>query len=230
MVNEGVPDCITWKGDLNVVYTARSGYAWLLNNNMLDLHTDSWSWIWKLKVPQKLNFFLWLVCHSAIPTNVLRFQRHCAGSDICSRCGIASETVLHCLRDCNKARVIWLKLDLEDKKWFWEDVNVTHWIQNGVRALDRVFVTMAWWIWRARCSKSIVNQSMTTAEVLHSASLMHDNIQHCFGGTLGNGNQVKWVSWTPPLTDNVVLNVDGSALGNLGLAGYGGLIRDRDGK
>ncbi|KAK7243715.1 hypothetical protein RIF29_38525 [Crotalaria pallida] len=31
MVNEAVPDCVTWQGALDGVYTAKSGYTWMLD-------------------------------------------------------------------------------------------------------------------------------------------------------------------------------------------------------
>lgn len=41
---------------------------------------------------------------------------------------------------------------------------------------------------------------------------------------------VQLVRWTTPSVDQVALNVDGSSYGNPGRAGFGGLIRDHEGK
>lgn len=40
---------------------------------------------------------------------------------------------------------------------------------------------------------------------------------------------MQLVNWVPPYENQVVLNVDGSSLGNPGQAGFGGLIRDHNG-
>lgn len=40
---------------------------------------------------------------------------------------------------------------------------------------------------------------------------------------------MRWVSWHPSRDDCIVLNVDGSSLGNLGPSGMGGVIRDTNG-
>ncbi|KAK7269582.1 hypothetical protein RIF29_22314 [Crotalaria pallida] len=40
---------------------------------------------------------------------------------------------------------------------------------------------------------------------------------------------MRWVSWNPPATNRVVVNVDGSSMGNPGRAGFGGLIRNYEG-
>lgn len=51
---------------------------------------------------------------------------------------------------------------------------------------------------------------------------------------MGEGAQARIeareVTWSRPQQDNVALNVDGSALTNPGLAGFGGLIRDHTGE
>lgn len=37
-------------------------------------------------------------------------------SDVCDRCGLDQETTLHVIRNCPKARVVWLRL-VKPSKW-----------------------------------------------------------------------------------------------------------------
>ncbi|KAK7269581.1 hypothetical protein RIF29_22313 [Crotalaria pallida] len=184
IINESIPDCITWKGALNGVYTAKSGYAWLIENDMVHQNFSSWNWIWKLRVPYRLNFFLWLVCHHAIPTNTLRWKRRCAHQDVCERCGIDAETVFHCLRDCDKASAVWRKLDVDGLNWFWNENDIMKWIQSGLKNLGIIFVTVAWWIWRARCAECFNSDPIPTTEAFLLASRMQEDILRSFGGTM----------------------------------------------
>lgn len=56
-----------WKGQESGIYTAASGYKWL-TNSVGELTPDfSWPWVWKLDVPEKLRFFIWLVLHGLCP-------------------------------------------------------------------------------------------------------------------------------------------------------------------
>ncbi|XP_024634474.2 uncharacterized protein [Medicago truncatula] len=79
--NERIENTIIWSHNINGVYTANCGYAWLLRNSDTDtnpLSTHSWSWIWKLKSPEKFKLLIWLACHNAIPTMSLLEHRHMA--------------------------------------------------------------------------------------------------------------------------------------------------------
>ncbi|KAK7256424.1 hypothetical protein RIF29_29870 [Crotalaria pallida] len=49
MVNEGIPDCYSWKGMIDGVYSVKAGYYWLLDSQASVASHQSWSWVWKLK-------------------------------------------------------------------------------------------------------------------------------------------------------------------------------------
>ncbi|KAJ8755654.1 hypothetical protein K2173_022249 [Erythroxylum novogranatense] len=49
------------------------------------------------------------------------------------------------------------------------------------------------------------------------------------GAHLASHRPPRWIAWTKPPPGFVKLNTDGSAVGNPGRAGYGGLIRDMEG-
>ncbi|RHN57049.1 putative reverse transcriptase zinc-binding domain-containing protein [Medicago truncatula] len=57
-------------------------------------------WIWRLKVPAKIQHFIWLCSYNALPTNVCRHYCNMATSPGCTRCSSLMEDHLHCLRDC----------------------------------------------------------------------------------------------------------------------------------
>ncbi|KAK7243325.1 hypothetical protein RIF29_38118 [Crotalaria pallida] len=190
-----VPDGITWQGDVSGVYSAKSGYGWLINRENADLQDDSsWLWIWKLKLPFKLNYFLWLVCHSALPTNALRVQRRCTNSDICGRCGVVSECIFHCLRDCCKVRAVWKVVGMDSIPWFWNEHNLVQWLKNGVDNFGITFITVLWWIWRARCAECIANENIEMMEILRLARLMQEDIHRVFGVSIVTPKEVRWVS------------------------------------
>nr|XP_011462069.1 PREDICTED: uncharacterized protein LOC105350822 [Fragaria vesca subsp. vesca] len=66
-----------------------------------------WSIIWGLSVPNKVKLFLWRACHAFLPCVERLFKRKVCSSDICGRCGGASESVLHSLWDCRIAQKVW---------------------------------------------------------------------------------------------------------------------------
>ncbi|KAK7255918.1 hypothetical protein RIF29_29346 [Crotalaria pallida] len=167
-VSNLAPNCITWRGDLSGVYSAKSGYAWLVEQ-------------------------------SSVPPDS-------------SQC------------------LIWHKFGMAGTSWFWNVQDVMLWVKNGLKLVGPLFIVVMWWIWRARCGECIVNEVLSITDVVRFAIGMHDDIYRTFGLGSIKTKEVQWISWSLPVIDGVVLNVDGSSIGNPGPAGYGGLIRNRDGE
>lgn len=111
--NASIEDAFIWPHNKNGIYSTKSGYSWLLclSNPIVD-NDDiiSWSWIWRLKVPEKYKFLIWLACHNAVPTLSLLNHRNIANSVVCSRCGEQDESFLHCVRDCKFSKLSGTKL------------------------------------------------------------------------------------------------------------------------
>jgi len=62
-----------------------------------------WQVIWKCPTTSKLRFFLWLVGHEKIMSNVHCFLRGLTNSSKCKDCPGLDEDGLHILRDCKHA-------------------------------------------------------------------------------------------------------------------------------
>jgi len=92
----------------------------------------SWSWIWKLQVPEKYKFFIWLACHDAVPTLSLLHHRHIAVSDTCGRCGEEEESFMHCVRNCRISAPIWQKFGFSDIE-FYTSICAHDWIKGNAR-------------------------------------------------------------------------------------------------
>jgi hypothetical protein len=67
--NPSIVDVFIWPHNKNGVYTTKSGYNWLLSHHEADNQTGvSWNWIWRINVPEKIKFLIWLTCHNVAPT------------------------------------------------------------------------------------------------------------------------------------------------------------------
>jgi len=111
----------------------KKGYEWLLSqsavsNNAIS-HT-SWSWIWKLHLPEKYKFLAWLACHDAVPTLSLLNHRNIAQSALCTLCGQQDESFLHCICDCLHSSKVWRHIGFGSDAFF---------AQNNTYALSRHF-------------------------------------------------------------------------------------------
>jgi hypothetical protein len=108
--NASLEDTFIWTHSKNDIYTANSGYSWMLarmNPVITSNSPPSWSWIWKLQLPEKIKFLFWLACHNSVPTLSMLNHRNIAHYAMCSRCGLHDETFLHCVRDCTHCNHLW---------------------------------------------------------------------------------------------------------------------------
>lgn len=106
--NDTCDDIIIWDLSNFGQYSTKSVYLWLLQQEKNVLLTEeTWTWIWKLKLPENVRHFVWLVMHDSLPTNRFRYTRHVTLDPSCQRCGVHLEYALHTLRDFPQARHIW---------------------------------------------------------------------------------------------------------------------------
>jgi len=147
-LHNDVQDRITWADHLDNIYTARSGYSWLISFHLDDLHNDdiSWNWIWKMKAPEKVKLFFWTASHESFPTKALLHRRGMAFSPSCHRCDDHVEDLLHCLRDFPLAACIWRSLGYNSTTFF-QELHTHSWLKKGLRLSDpHIFVAGIWCI------------------------------------------------------------------------------------
>jgi hypothetical protein len=102
----GLPDVWTWHHSSSGVYSTKDAYSWFLNPLSTDNHLN-WQWIWRLKLPASIQFFIWQVLHRSIPTKEVLYHRRVCNSNLCPRCLVAVESIDHCLFLCTDAVRVW---------------------------------------------------------------------------------------------------------------------------
>ncbi|KAM2634685.1 hypothetical protein EV1_025134 [Malus domestica] len=118
-----------------------------------------WLDVWQLRVPSKLQHFIWKGCKNIL---AVRVNLQCRGMQLetcCPQCGEDTETHVHLFFKCSFARVFWfgspLQLDvnlvegddfLECWKWLWKKYS------DEVEAdkLMRWVVCGLWRLWKCR--------------------------------------------------------------------------------
>ncbi|KAK7246514.1 hypothetical protein RIF29_41383 [Crotalaria pallida] len=180
-------DSVVWLGNSDGSYTVSSAYRWL-GVTVKNWHSnpDSASWVWKVKIPAKIQFFAWLVMLSALPTNELRCNRGLAASAACSRCSCTSESVSHVLRDCPHAHEVWFRIGVHAYPNFWTDP--CHiWFKSMLRSqMSYLFAAGVWWIWRWRnnhlfdekkwCIRTVLRCILTDADSFRSCGSTRNEV------------------------------------------------------
>ncbi|OMO81305.1 reverse transcriptase [Corchorus capsularis] len=218
-----------WKFSPNGIFTTKSAYQSLIEDDMVPLGGD-WSWFWKIPLPARWLHFIWLVRRGRLLTNSLRATWGMGNDPKCHLCGLEEESLVHILRDCPTSRKVW--------DYFGKPLNsdsLMQWLDDNLalRTLhDRVewriiFGVTLWRIWTRRCGfvmnegdVSLDESSLTANIMVTAGEVMKSLVNH--KPLLSQDLQVRWV---PPEDAVVKLNTDGAAKGNPGVAGAGGVIR-----
>lgn len=234
LVND-LPDIWTWKHSYSGQYTTKLAYNWLLSSNDNPLMIGTWSWLWKLQLPANIQFFVWQICHGAIPTRGLLHQRGISTQGVCPRCNVDEESVVHCLFECAHVVHLWNKFGVDNLATY---ANMQP-LEQGVRAIINMHGILSaifmWVVWITR-NQMVFEQNHVplSSQLMQVLSLFH-HINKAYGNrhvstAAAIGNLPLQVSWIKPEDGWVVLKVDGSALSNPGKSGFGGLVRNADGE
>ena len=159
---------------------------------------------------------------------------------LCPVCNHEPETILHALRDCPKAQSFWNSLSPPFRSNLFYGLQLVDWLnlncKTSMSSLSSninwsiLFPFAVWTLWLHRNCIAFDNPH-------HHKDLKHETMakasEFLYLGMTEKHNPVKvkiQVQWLPPPVNWVKLNSDGSSMGNPGLAGGGGLIRNEKGE
>ncbi|KAL9236717.1 hypothetical protein vseg_011353 [Gypsophila vaccaria] len=233
------PDTYFWNASPCGTFTVKSTMEMIRSDSNSDTRIN-WKLPWRIPAPQKVRLFVWLVLQDRILSNSNRLKRGLADNARCSACGHLEETTLHILRECPKAKRIWLmihsslpssdsfSLPLED----WIMDNITCSSSFGIENWDTLFALTIWWTWRWRNCRVFDKESEIPGNPL---GFLLKRLQETVAAIARNESLFKqqsalrkevFVRWAPPPYGWFVLNIDGASRGNPGSSGAGGIIRD----
>lgn len=125
--------------------------------------------IWRLRVPEKIRYFIWLCINDSVLNNWERKRRHIAMDALCVCCNREEETYEHLFRDCQHVSVTWIDLiDSNQDVFLFFQIPFSSWIRSNLletrvwsENLDwsSLFSTTLWWTWRWRNQKTFCNES-----------------------------------------------------------------------
>ncbi|KAG4401290.1 hypothetical protein AAZX31_07G220500 [Glycine max] len=226
-LNSTIADTVIWSAAQNHVFMAKTAYWWLQSqaNVSLGAQAENNSWMWLMKIPQNIKFFLWLTSHKSLPTKFFLVYRHLSSNPFCCRCSNQVESVLHLLRDCDKACSVWSMFQPTLVVDFAEHDSSVWLHKHATCATGALFCLICWFIWRDRNAMTFSNenwQEWFIASQVNNMLNIISNQQEC----QPRNRYTVQVAWKPPPPTVLKLNTDGSSLVNPGQSGFGGVIRD----
>ena len=116
--NSNTEDTFIWHENSNGIYTTKTGFSWLLKQRGGDVTSILWAWIWRLHIPEKINFLVWLAHNNYVPTLSILNHKNLAPNALCPRCSSSEEPFLHCIRDYTTSTHLWHALGLTSIEFF----------------------------------------------------------------------------------------------------------------
>lgn len=233
-------DVRVWPGERLGMFSVSSAYGLLKGHHLLE-GNEVWRKIWKLEAPERVKCFICQVVLGRLITNSRKYKWG-LGSEFCSHCGNIVEIVLHVLRDCPLASLVWQHLvNMDDRSQFFHG-DLQHWVTFNLTVLSVTSIGGLWactcahtchilWKWKNRqehdgnvvrpirlweLAKKQVDQYGQAKNV---AALMKDRKHTCLN-----------VKWVPPRAGWVSLNTNRAANSTMGKVGCGGVVCLEDGR
>jgi len=201
-----------------------------------------WNWLWKLRLPHRIQVFLWLLFHQKLLTNSERFRRKFGPDPLCGICLEEAEDLDHLLRKCPHAQGVWQSLNSLGLCCVNPDSSISDWLRVNLTGSHvdpqwpRKFAISLWYLWKWRCTVCLGSMELIPFDRGAFLQQKFQEIIRIFDepeqgrNMAGQGLAERWIRWEPPERGWWVLNADGAVRGALGLAGAGGVVRGYQGK
>lgn len=112
---------------------------------------------------------------------------------------------------------------------FFHEVSIVNWVKtNASGSRQPLFLAGLWWSWRHRNLMCLSQETWSLYRLHFHIQQTSETITTCFNSMQAQQSDTL-VRWNNNDCNSIILNVDGSCLGETVRAGYGGLIRNSAG-
>jgi ribonuclease HI len=192
-------------------------------------------WIWKVRTNPRIQFFIWQCYHLSVPVRDTLASRGINIPTFCPRCSGSNETLIHLLRDCPDSIAFWNAFRYPNVGNQFYSASLVDWINANCSISSThdhnipwqtLFSFGIWNLWLRR-NQFVFNPDVPFTDPIATTISFASEFYYL----IGSYSKVKLkspipVKWTLPPLGWFKLNTDGSSLGNPGLAGGGGIIRN----
>ena len=122
-----------------------------------------------LRMPNKIQNFLWRICDAAILVGLLLWKKRIVKSPICVLCNSANESIKHMIFECEWTRAVWfvccsgLKINKEKISSFnvwWLNMYKDLKEKDCVMMMNNI-AYVCWKIWKIKCEMVIEKKSIS---------------------------------------------------------------------
>lgn len=250
--NQG-EDSLWWPFSKSGEFSVKSGYFQSKRQEIKDTTGPStsvgvspfvWKEIWDVKVPQKIKFFLWKLCHNALPVGQNLCKKRIKNSPLCQLCEKEEESIEHMLLFCEWTRVVWFGLQVQCVPSRTSVTSIHQWLGKMFTEFDKlqdfkVYAKMSlccalWSIWKGRNQAIFDSKMPNPNDVLNKINLLqkdyYDNWANLSRNVQSQGQSIQISrAWRPPLSGCSKINSDASFSKQKKLAWAGIVVRNDEG-
>lgn len=223
-------DSLAWGPSSNGRYTISSACNILSKQNPCP--NSNLKWIWRLTCHNRIKFFVWLICHNSLPTNLTLANRGISVYPYCVLCGQHDEGIDHLFKFCSTALLVW---DICVPFPNFQVTDFYSWFKSCAMCQEpsylnipfgTIFVYCVWSIWLARNYKIFHNAPIYPIAIAETAKRRATEFFH-LGINHSNNQLIKnpvFISWKPPDMGWIKINVDGACDSNSNAIAAGVLL------
>ncbi|XP_026430915.1 uncharacterized protein LOC113328036 [Papaver somniferum] len=163
-------DTLIWPYNSNSILTAKSVYKLLDNelphNSSPNPDFETHKAIWKSHLLPRTHLFIWKCFENILPTGSKLARFNHTHDDRCKSCNSGvSETLEHMLLHCQFAKNVWSNIHVVSSSVLQDsdtNISIKEWIYKWLTSKtlqdkSSIVLTVAWCIWKDRCSKVFDN-------------------------------------------------------------------------
>lgn len=151
-------DVVVWALERKMIFSTKSLYRFLTDRGATSRVAG---YIWRSKVPLKINFFLWQMVNNKLQVAMNQVKKKWKGDINCCLCGCV-ESVDHVFFQCHLARLVWCIIrevyHLENAPTSLNEFTSAWLMGKGplpIRLIIFFFAGFSWTLWNARNKMAI---------------------------------------------------------------------------
>ncbi|CAL1392202.1 unnamed protein product [Linum trigynum] len=237
-------DKIIWNLTSNGHFSVNSAFK--AEQSSQSLQNDPiWKKIWRLHVPERVRVFVWMAMLGKLTTNQIRKDRHLTDNNSCPECEGISETIVHCLRDCRKAKAVWNKILDANRRAAFFNAGHQDWMKSNILDVSTgnwmgewgsFYSLVIWYLWKCRNDGIFKGIKLSSSTLHHYVTAKANDwartwidARKSLAMVEGGNRTEALIGWKKPPIGWHKMNTDGANQSNMGMATAGGVLRDHNG-